>query len=103
MRDSIANIHMIHHSFFQMLPDNAMEDWLPATFENYEVIDMSNRYFTDRRDISTSEAITFKTSVDPDGILEAVTSGTEFAHTRENEVEYFEMTTDQNGQNRQVV
>jgi hypothetical protein len=102
MKDSIVNIQAIHHLFFRMLPDNRMEDWSPATFENYEAIDIGNRYFTDRRDILTSEAISFKTSVDPDGILEAVTSGDEFAHTHENEVEYFEMMMDQNGQNRQV-
>jgi hypothetical protein len=51
-------------------------------------------------DVSSSELVRFKAGVDPDGMLEAVLEGTDFAHTRENEVEYFELYEHTGGQKR---
>ena len=45
--------------------------------------------------------VPFKSSVDPDGILEEA-MGTEFVHLRENEVEYFECVDDGQGRKKWV-
>ena len=103
MKEVCDSIREIHHTFSRTLPDGSMEDWSASIFEGYEAIDMGNRYFTHKKDMSTSEAISFKTSVDPDGVLWAMTMGDmEFGHTQENEVQYFEMMTNTNGHKRQV-
>ena len=103
MKEVCASIRAIQHTFSRTLPDDGMEDWSASIFEGYEAIDMGNRYFTHKKDMSTSEAISFKTSLDPDGILRAMTTvDMEFGHTQENEVQYFEMMTDTNGHNRRV-
>jgi hypothetical protein len=93
----VASAIAIHHTFYRTLPENSMENWTPSTFDNYPAIDIGNRYFSDRRDILSSEAIAFKTSIDPDGILEAATVDTLYAHTMENDVQYFELTADEEG------
>ena len=100
MRDSISAIHAIHHTFSRAVPDNSMEEWVPTMFEDYQAIDTGNRYFTNRKDVSSSEVVRFKACVDPDGILEAASEGTDVVHTWENEVEYFELSTDTGGQKR---
>jgi hypothetical protein len=97
MNDLVASIVAIHHTFCRTLPENSMESWASSTFDNYSAIDIGNRYFSDRRDILSSEAIAFKSSVDPDGILEAANVNTSYAHTMENDVQYFELTTDEEG------
>ncbi|KAF8222859.1 hypothetical protein L208DRAFT_1320145 [Tricholoma matsutake] len=100
MRDSITAIQAIHHTFLRAVPDDSMEEWAPTMFEDYEAVDMGNRYFTNRKHISSSEVVRFKAGVDPDGMLEAVSEGTDVAHTWENEVEYFELCKHTGGQKR---
>jgi hypothetical protein len=100
MRDTITAIQAIHHTFLRAVPDDSMEEWAPTTFEDYEAVDMGNRYFTNRKHVSSSEMVRFKAGVDPDGILEAVSEGTNVAHTWENEVEYFELYEPTGGQKR---
>jgi hypothetical protein len=103
MREVSDSIRAIHNTFLRTLPDNSMEDWSASLFEGYEAIDMGNRYFTHKKEMSTSDAILFKSSVDPNGILQGLIAlDMEFGHTQENEVQYFEMMTDTNGPNRQV-
>ena len=91
MKDSIAAIQAIHHTFSRAVPDDSMEEWSPTVFEEYQAVDMGNRYFTNRKHVSSSELVRFKSGVDPDGILESISEGTDVAHTWENEVEYFEL------------
>lgn len=50
---------------------------------------MGNRYYLHRSTILASDIIPFKSSVDPEGILRR-SMGSDFGHTNENEVEYFE-------------
>jgi hypothetical protein len=97
MNELISSIYAIHHLFARVLPENSMEPWSPTMFDECPAVDMGNRYFTNRKDISLSEALDFKTSVDPNGILTAAMAGTEFAHTVENEVAYFELIVDADG------
>jgi hypothetical protein len=100
MRDSIMVIQAIHHTFSQVVPDDSMEEWAPSMFEDHQAVDTGNCYFTNRKHVSSSELVRFKAGVDPDGMLEAVLEGTDFAHTRENEVEYFELYEHTGGQKR---
>ena len=64
---------------------------MPGLFDGHSAIDVGNRYFVDRRDKTDDETVSFEQSVDPDGIL-AEAMGSEFCHTLENEVKYFELT-----------
>lgn len=95
--ESISGIYAIHHLFSHVLPENSMEPWYPTTFDEFLAVNMGNRYFTNWKDILSSEVLDFKTSVDPNGILMAAMMGTEFAHTIENEVAYFELIVDKDG------
>ncbi|HEY1645984.1 MAG TPA: hypothetical protein VGF75_06510, partial [Candidatus Saccharimonadales bacterium] len=60
-------------------------------FDGHVAIDVGNRYFVNRRDKVDDETVPFEQCVDPDGILEEA-MGSEFSHTPENEVKYFELT-----------
>jgi len=44
----ISNIYNIQHVFERSLPHNALEEWVPSFYENYEALDMANWYFTDQ-------------------------------------------------------
>jgi hypothetical protein len=81
MRDSIMAIQAIHHTFSRAVLDDSMEEWALSMFEDHQAIDMGNRYFTNQKHVSSSELVRFKAGVDPDGMLEAVLEGTDFAHT----------------------
>ena len=85
----IENIYDIQHVFERSLPHNAMEEWVPSYYETFEVLDMGNRYFTDRRDINGDTPISFSTEIDPHNILTNAMSN-EFVHLQENKVEYYE-------------
>jgi hypothetical protein len=67
-----------------------MKEWAPTMFEDYQAVDMGNCYFTNRKHVSLSELVRFK----------AVSEGTDVAHIRENEVEYFKPYEYTGGQNR---
>jgi hypothetical protein len=70
-----------------------MEDWVPTQYEDHVAIDMGNRYFTDRHDKADHDVVPFNQNVDPDGILQDAMA-TDFVHLDENEVVYFELTSD---------
>ncbi|KIJ90497.1 hypothetical protein K443DRAFT_15184 [Laccaria amethystina LaAM-08-1] len=43
----ISNIYDIRHVFERSLPHDALEEWVPSYYENFEALDMANQYFTD--------------------------------------------------------
>lgn len=92
------SIQGIHHLFSRALPAGAMEDWAPSLFNEILSIDMGNRYFTNRHDLS-GEIVPFKSCVDPNKYLEWAL-GTDYVHTYENEVEYFEAYIGESGSQR---
>ena len=92
----IKGIQEIFSIFEETLPNNTLEAWNPSLFDGYDAIEMSNRFFTDRRNQSGHEIVPFKPSVDPDGILDKA-MGTDFVHLRENEVEYFKCVDNRKG------
>jgi hypothetical protein len=88
---SINSIVDIHHTFSCSLPPRSLEDWMPVLFDGYAAIYMGNRYFINCHDKADDENVSFGEYVDPDGILEEA-MGSEFSHTLENQVKYFELT-----------
>jgi hypothetical protein len=92
-------IQNIFNIFKQALPNNSIQEWAPTLFSGHTAIDMGNRFFTDRRNQSNAEMVPFKTSVDPEGILER-SMGTDYVHLRENEVEYFQCFENRKGEYR---
>jgi hypothetical protein len=85
----IENIYDIQHVFERSLPHNTMEEWVPSYYEAFEVLDMGNRYFTDRHNMNGETHIPFGTEIDPHNILTNALSY-EFVHVQENKVEYYE-------------
>jgi hypothetical protein len=95
----IDGIQSLFRFFEQVLPADSIEVWSPSLFDGHKAIDTGNRFFTDRHNLSNHEMVPFKSSVDPDRILEEA-MGTEFVHLRENEVEYFECVDDGQGRKK---
>ena len=85
----ISNIYDIRHVFERSLPHNALEEWVPGFYENFEALDMANWYLTDRRDVNGDTPIPFGIEIDPHNILSDALSN-EFVHLSENKVEYYE-------------
>ena len=91
IRACINGIVDIRHTFSRSLPPGSLDDWVPELFDGHSAIDVGNRYFVNRHDKADDENVSFDQCVDPDGILEEA-MGSEFCHTLENEVKYFELT-----------
>jgi hypothetical protein len=96
--NAVQGIHQIHDLFSRTFDAGTIESWTPSIFEDYEAIDMSNRFFTPRQHARTDHITTFSRAVDPDNILHtAMSQDDKFTHTEDNEVEYYELVTDING------
>ncbi|RDB31032.1 hypothetical protein Hypma_000164 [Hypsizygus marmoreus] len=65
----VSAIQDIERRFARTLPENAMNPWVPAVFDDHPAINMGNRYLTDGQYKGTQESIPFKSNVDSDGIL----------------------------------
>jgi hypothetical protein len=91
----INGIVNIHHTFSRFLPPGSLDDWMPVLFDGHVAINVGNRYFVNRHDKVDDETVFFEQCVNPDGILEEAI-GSEFSHTSENEVKYFELTNTNN-------
>jgi hypothetical protein len=85
----INNIITIHSVFSCHFTKGALVPWQPATFGDYPAVDVSNRYFTARRDAQSSTSVPFSEDVDPNCTLTRLL-GANFIHTSDNDVQYFE-------------
>ena len=85
----IENIHEIHEILAHEFPRDAVEDWSPSRFGQFDAVDMSNWYFTSRHDMNGEAPVPFQSSTDPDHILANALSN-DFVHLQENRVEYYE-------------
>ena len=96
--DAVQAIHEIHQQFSCTFDLGSIDNWSPNRFEDHSAIDMSNRFFTPRLHTTTDQIITFSEDVDPDNILNrAMTQDDKFTHTTDNEVYYYELLTDIDG------
>jgi hypothetical protein len=89
----VDNIITIHSAFSRHFAENALVPWQPAQFGEYPAIDVSNRYFTPKRDAQLSTSITMSEDIDPNHAL-TILLGNDFVHTSDNVVEYFERIKD---------
>ncbi|KAF8336134.1 hypothetical protein F5887DRAFT_920926 [Amanita rubescens] len=94
---SIKAITDIYALFCRSVPREKLQ---PCSFIDhygkYTGIEMSNRYFSPRKDFPTSKTIPFNSDTDPKGILTRA-AGTTFIHTDHNVVTYYERSAASNG------
>ena len=97
---------VIYKHFDRQFSEGLLDGWSPmhSTDSTLDRLDMSNRYFTPLRDVSGAglvESVPFHKGVDPRNILRDMAKDI-YVHTEDNNVEYFSMHRDSNGQRRSV-
>ena len=96
---SVNAAKVIYEMFQRQYPQGKLESWNPGTHRGCTTLEMSNRYFTPKRDAPDMEHIPFDKLVDPFGVLETmIESG--YTHGEENKVRYFARETDEEGNER---
>ncbi len=70
-------------------------------YGTYSGIEMSNRYFSPKKDFPTSKSVPFSSDIDPKGILTRA-AGTNFIHAEQNVVSYYECSVASDGNTRCV-
>jgi hypothetical protein len=93
---AITSINEIYGIFQRQLPESKLQNWSPGTFRDYPTLELSNRYFTPKKDAPNLEHIPFHKNVDPHGILEAM-AHEGYKHTEENAVSYYARRVDEKG------
>ncbi|KAF8874509.1 hypothetical protein CPB84DRAFT_1690100, partial [Gymnopilus junonius] len=97
---TIDNILEIHAHLGRSVGHNNIETCgIIGDFEGQPSIEMTNRYFTHKRQAGLAKDITFSEHVDPKGYLENA-KGRNYVHIEDNAVYYYEMTTDKFGENK---
>jgi hypothetical protein len=76
-----------------------MEPWIPGKHGNHTSMNLSNRYFTPKRDAPSMVHVPFDKAIDPKGILEAMTNAG-FVHGEENAVQYYLHQVDDKGREK---
>ena len=93
--DGIIGIHELLNRQFK---ENDMELWQPSVHEDMPAINVNNRYFTPKRDCPCVQPVPFLPMVDPKGVLSSLANNSsDFIHTNENQVHYFEHVADSTG------
>jgi hypothetical protein len=92
----------IYVQYHRQFPDGKLEVWSAASYAGHHAIDVSNRYFTPRRDAPEMEHIPFGEAVDPHGILEDMAKAG-YVHGEENCVQYYICHVDEQGCKRYLV
>jgi hypothetical protein len=87
-------LQRLHEKLGRHVQDGAMEPLANELHGQHISIEFGNRYFTNRRDDPQSPTIPFNPTVDPNGILSAVSSNDEYFHGPDNEVLYYYLTTE---------
>ena len=70
-------------------------------YNGHSSIELSNRYFTPKKDALTEDYVSISTDIDPQGLL-ARAAGSKYVHTEQNAVKYYMRTTENDGNNRSV-
>jgi hypothetical protein len=96
---AIASTNEIHGQFERHFPNGQLEDWAGTTHKDYSAFDISNWYLTPKIDAPAAEHITFNKLIDPFAILEGMAKS-DYIHTEENEVYYYNCLSDDDGTKR---
>ncbi len=89
--DNVDVIRNIHTLFSRHFEEDKLLEWSPTPFQNMASIDVSNRYFTSRRDCPNATSIKLHSAIDPTGRIKSFVSN-DFIHTEDNEVKYYYMS-----------
>jgi hypothetical protein len=74
---------------------------LVDSFDKYRCLELSNQYFTARKDVAAEQHVPLSSAIDPKGFL-AEAAGKLYVHTTQNEVKYFVLNTTEDGADRLV-
>lgn len=96
---AVETAHHIHELLQRSFPEGKVDRWTAGNFRGYSALDISNRYFTPRKDAPGVEHIPFENDVGPNGILESI-ANSGYAHSEENIVRYFTRQVDEKGDER---
>jgi hypothetical protein len=96
---SVSAVKEIHGCYERSFSEKKLQGWNAGQFGRYQALNLSNRYFTPKRDAPGLEDRPFSEGVDPKGILEAMKQAG-YVHGEENEVKYFARRLDLRGNER---
>jgi hypothetical protein len=94
--EAVQTARDIYDQFDREFTPGTLESWSTSSYSGMLALEMSNRYFTPKKDAPTMEHIPFPKEVDPSGILEGMTKS-EYVHGEENQVHYFSMEQAEDG------
>jgi hypothetical protein len=97
--DAVKSAQEIYSLFLRQFPDGKLGHWSPATHLGQPAFDLSNRYFTPKRDAPQMEHIPFTETEDPHGILEGMAKSG-YIRGEDNKVQYFTCHVDDKGNPR---
>ena len=72
------------------------------TYDTYSTIELSNRFFTAKKDAIKEKHIPFTYDIDPLGLLTSA-AGNKYIHAAQNEVKYYNLVEDRDGKPRCVI
>jgi hypothetical protein len=86
----IHTIAEIHAVFGRTVGTEKLENCqIITSYKEMSALEVSNRYFTPRKDVAEGDELILSADIDPHGHLANV-AGTALCHTEENAVLYFE-------------
>jgi hypothetical protein len=91
--DAIQSIQSIEDLFSRQIGEGRIIPWKMGSYQQWDTIFASNRYFTTGQKLSYIPHVPFHNLVDPDGVLAALIQDNR-VHCSDNEVEYYELTKD---------
>ncbi|KAF7981386.1 hypothetical protein HWV62_33875 [Athelia sp. TMB] len=74
----------------------SVDSWSPDRFQTWSALEFTNRYFVRQNIEGDMIAVEFGRNVDNEGLLTKI-AGTEWVHTEENRVRYFNRVKDEEG------
>lgn len=86
--DAITSLYLLQTALTAHIPPQSLIPWAPSFFQDFPSIDISNRYFSKKKD-ALEAPIPFGLDVDPHGLLAHLIQG-DLAHTSDNEVLYYQ-------------
>jgi hypothetical protein len=92
--EAIKSAQEVYAQFDRQFANGKLEKWSTAKYAGYHAIDLSNRYFTPKRDAPDMEHVLFTKLVDPCSILEDMAKSN-YVHGEENVVQYYTCHVDE--------
>jgi hypothetical protein len=106
-KNALMAANEIFGRFDRQFSEGILDSWdsSPVDDNEFPCLNLSNRYLTPANEAHGLEAIPFHKGVDPRGILQNMAKGdgsTTHVHTEDNQVQYFSMKRDAEGNIKSV-